>query len=198
MKQSVQIFAMFLLVSLTACSTMTVPITHPTHWASVIKADANLYKVDNKLYRSEQLIADDVATIHQQNIRTIINLRYFDRDDDQQVFNNQDIMLINEPLLTWRVRPVDIARVLYRIENAQSQGAVLVHCYHGADRTGIVVAMYRIIYQGWTIKDARQEMQQGNFGYHSVWKNLDELLNELSVLQVKSELERLRQTNKAK
>ncbi|WP_298945646.1 tyrosine-protein phosphatase [uncultured Campylobacter sp.] len=27
----------------------------------------------------------------------------------------------------------------------QKEGAVLVHCYHGADRTGIVVAMYRVI-----------------------------------------------------
>lgn len=181
---------------LTACATPSAPIIHPPHWADVIKADANLYKVDDKLYRSEQLMSDDVTAIDAQNIKTIINLRYFDRDDDHQLFDGKGMTLINQPLLTWRVRPAEIARVLYAIEREQDKGAVLVHCYHGADRTGIVVAMYRVIYQHWSIDEARQEMQQGNFGYHSVWKNLDRLLSDVGVLQVKNELERLRQSKK--
>lgn len=168
---------------------------NPPQWASIIKADANLYKVDDRLYRSEQPIADDVSSIYQQNIKTIINLRYFDRNDNQAIFGGQTIDLVNEPLLTWRVRPSDVARVLYAIERGQTKGAVLVHCYHGADRTGIVIAMYRIIYQNWTIEQARQEMQQGNFGYHSIWKNLDKLLSETHVAQVKIELQRLKSTS---
>lgn len=181
-----------LMLGLSACSTHQTPIAHQPHWASVIKKDANLYRVDDKLYRSEQLIADDVSDIHDQNIKTIINLRYFDRDDDRAIFDGQRVNLVNEPLLTWQVRSADIARVLYAIERGQDKGAVLVHCYHGADRTGIIIAMYRIIYQNWTIQDARQEMQQGDFGYHSVWKNLERLLDPVHVAQVKAHLQRLR------
>ena len=51
--------------------------------------------------------------------------------------------------------------------------------------------MYRIIYQNWTIEDARQEMKNGGFGYHSVWKNLDNLLSQDGVNKVKAELEKL-------
>lgn len=28
------------------------------------------------------------------------------------------------------------------------EGAILIHCHHGSDRTGAIVAMYRILYQG--------------------------------------------------
>ena len=44
-----------------------------------------------------------------------------------------------------RSKPAQIADVLRTIRERQKEGAVLVHCYHGADRTELVVAMYRLI-----------------------------------------------------
>lgn len=189
-----KIFTIFTLtLALSACMTAP-PITpRPDHWATELKADANFYQVDDKLYRSEQPIKDDVATIHHHNIKTIINLRQ-EQDDSSDLFGNA-ITLISEPLITWRVRPSDIARVLYAIEKHQKTGAVLVHCRHGADRTGVVMAMYRVIYQGVSIDDARAEMKHGDYGYHLIWKNLDNLLSETNVAQVKGELDRLKRAN---
>lgn len=181
-------------ICLNACTIKHPQITEdsrPKNWATMIKADANLHKVDRHLYRSEQPISDDKKTIEDLGIKTIINLRYFDRNDNQKVFADKQIKLINNPILTFKVKPIDIAKALYAIKQEQQNGAVLLHCYHGADRTGIVVAMYRIIYQNWAITDARTEMKQGGFGYHSVWKNLDNLLTEDGVNQVKAELEKL-------
>lgn len=40
---------------------------------------------------------------------------------------------------------MQIAEILRTICERQKEGTVLVHCYHGADRTGLVVAMYRVI-----------------------------------------------------
>ena len=85
-----------------------------------------------------------------------------------------------------------MAAALYQIEQGQKHGAVLVHCYHGADRTGIVIAFYRMIYQNWTPADAKAEMLQGGFGYHSVWKNLENLFTEETLAEVKTELAALR------
>lgn len=42
--------------------------------------------------------------------------------------------------------------------------SVLIHCLHGEDRTGIVIAAYRIKYQGWKLSDALTEMF--NLGFH--------------------------------
>lgn len=61
----------------------------------------------------------------------------------------------------------EVADILWQINNIKN-GAVLVHCYHGADRTGLIVASYRVIYQNWDLNEAKREMQQGPYGYHSV------------------------------
>lgn len=44
---------------------------------------------------------------------------------------------------------------------------VFIHCEHGADRTGLVIALYRVFYEGWTAKTAHDEMMKmghGNLG----------------------------------
>ena len=45
------------------------------HKATLIHADANLYKVDSLLYRSEQLVTEDKAIIKNIPIKSMINLR---------------------------------------------------------------------------------------------------------------------------
>ena len=183
-----------MLVGMTACTAAPTPKTsRPAHWAQSVKADANLYRIDDKLYRSEQPIADDIAAINAAQIRTIVNLRYFNRNRNADLFaQNPHIRLVNQPLMTWRVRPKDLAAALYQIEQGQKHGPVLVHCYHGADRTGTIVAMYRIVYHGLPIADALAEMKHERFGYHSIWRNLERLFTEEKVAQVKAELARLR------
>ena len=80
------------------------------HKATLIHADANLYKVDSLLYRSEQLVTEDKAIIKNIPIKSIINLRYFTRSGDKKIFSSSDnIKLINHPLLTWRIRAPEIA-----------------------------------------------------------------------------------------
>ncbi|MCP1659812.1 phosphatase domain-containing putative toxin [Neisseria perflava] len=141
----------------------------------------------------EQPIADDVAAIRQLGIQSVINLRYFDRNDDRQHLGGLGLNLINQPLKSWYITPKHIAQTLYLIEKAQQHGAVLIHCYHGADRTGLIAGMYRIVYQGWTVEAAKQEMIHGSYGYHSIWKNIANLFNEETVAQVKAHLAALRQ-----
>lgn len=191
-------------VSLAACAHITPkqhdlpPAVHTqqVHWAQLIDKSANLYRVDDRLYRSEQLTAVDVPQLANLGVRSVVNLRYFNRDADKQVLNNQPVRLINTPLLTWNITPKDIAHTLHTIRQAQADGAVLVHCYHGADRTGLIVAMYRVIYQNWSVDEAKREMQQGDFGYHSMWKNIDRLMSENGVLMVKAELDKLSNSQK--
>lgn len=63
---------------------------------------------------------------------------------------------------------------------------VLVHCWHGSDRTGAVVAAYRIVFQDWTPAAAADEFQHGGFGYHERWfPHLVSLLTTLDVAEVR-------------
>ncbi|WP_411712907.1 protein-tyrosine phosphatase family protein [Neisseria wadsworthii] len=60
-----------------------------SRWAVPVKQDANLYKVDARLYRSEQLVRDDIAQIERLGIQSIVNLRFFDRNDDRQLLEGR-------------------------------------------------------------------------------------------------------------
>lgn len=191
------LFTIFPLL-LTACSSIETAKTMPDNtekWAKEIDKEANLYRIDNKLFRSEQLIPENYSLLKQQGIKTLINLRFFDRDDDKQAFKNTDLILINTPLLTWHITPKEVASVLWQIEQNQKQGAVLVHCYHGADRTGLISAMYRIIYQHWTLEDAKKEMMEGPYGFHSIWKNIEHSFTEDNLSEIKQELVGLRKSD---
>ncbi len=44
---------------------------------------------------------------------------------------------------------------------------VYVHCDHGVDRTGMVLAAYRIQVDGWTFERAYEEMR--SHGFHEEW-----------------------------
>lgn len=146
---------------------------------------ANLQRLDSHFYRSAQPTAAQAAALRQLGIRTVINLRYFDRDHDRRALAGEPLTLLNQPLLTWAIQPADIARVLRLIRERQRFGPVLLHCYHGADRTGLLSAYYRVIYQGWPPERARREMVAGGFGFHSLWRRLPELLNDEPVAQVR-------------
>lgn len=166
-------------------------VVRSERWATPVKHDANLYRIDDKLYRSEQPVAEDGEAIVKLGIQSVINLRFFDRNDDDHL-KVHGLTLLNRPLLSWSIKPKEIAEILYLIEKQQQNGAVLIHCYHGADRTGLIAGMYRIIYQGWSVEEAKAEMQHGPYGYHSIWKNIAKLFTEEKVKQVKTHLEALR------
>jgi protein tyrosine/serine phosphatase len=42
-------------------------------------------------------------------------------------------------------------------------GHVFFHCYHGADRTGVVAACYRIAHDGWPLERALAELDDHRF-----------------------------------
>jgi tyrosine-protein phosphatase SIW14 len=75
---------------------------------------------------------------------------------------------------------IDLQRALSLIADPSNQ-PVYVHCHRGSDRTGIVVAAYRIRYDGWTIQDTFEEMKR--YGHRNIllfwWKNrLKAFVNE--------------------
>lgn len=160
---------------------------------AVLLARTNhLHEVTPTLYRSEQLDQDDTALLQALNIRTIINLRYFNRDDDHRHFGHTDIRIINIPLLTWDIEAEEMAQVLYTIEQSEKYGNVLVHCYHGEDRTGLTIGLYRIFYQNWSAADAEAEMRR--YGYNRIWRNIPRFYKPKKLAAVRRALEALRRS----
>ena len=65
---------------------------------------------------------------------------------------------------------------------------ILIHCKHGADRTGVMCAMYRIIEQGWSKQEALDELLNGGYGFHTVFKNIPEYIKNVDIEKIKSKL----------
>ena len=63
-----------------------------------------------------------------------------------------------------------------------------MHCLHGADRTGVIIAIYRIIYQGWTKSQAIDEMENGGFNFHSIFFNIPAYINNADIPVIKAAL----------
>ncbi|ONG41564.1 hypothetical protein BKE30_03780 [Alkanindiges hydrocarboniclasticus] len=144
----------------------------PLDWATSIDQTSNFYKVTPTLYRSEQPNRLNVSALEKLNIQTVINLRDWHSDD--KLLGKTGIRLIRIPIKTWNIHDWQIAQALVEIEKGSQYGNVLVHCQHGADRTGLIIAMHRIIYQHWPIEKAKLEMKQGGYGFHGIWKNIEQ------------------------
>ena len=83
-------------------------------------------------------------------------------------------------MMAFNPKEKHIVRFLKLIANKDG-GPYFVHCMHGADRTGLLCASYRVAVQGWTKREAIREMVEGGFGFHKIWNNLKAFLLKLNI-----------------
>ncbi len=143
----------------------------PTEWAERIPLEGvgNLHRVSPLLYRSERPTRQGMINLKALGIKTVINLRALHSDLGKLA--GTGLVEKRLKIRTWSVDDRHVIEVL-RILRKKEDGPFLIHCQHGADRTGLMTAMYRIVEQGWTKEAALKEMTEGGYGYHSMWKNI--------------------------
>jgi protein tyrosine phosphatase (PTP) superfamily phosphohydrolase (DUF442 family) len=160
----------------------------PAHWARPMQMEGvpNLYKVSDTLYRSAQPSAEGMKNLKVMGIETIINLRSFHSDRDE--IGGTGLAYEHIPMKAWHPEEEDAVEFLQIVTNPK-RCPVLVHCQHGADRTGTMCALYRVAVDGWTKEEALKEMMQGGFGFHGIWENLIQWINGLDIEGIKKRAE---------
>ncbi len=155
-------------------------------WATQVEQPGlpNLHRVSPHLYRCAQPTSAGLHAAEKLGIKTVISLRAFHSDTDEAQSTKLQIERIR--FNTWHPENEDVVRFL-KLVTQTNNGPYLVHCLHGADRTGTMIAIYRMAVQGWKREDAIQEMTRGEFGYHAVWVNLIRYLNKLDVDALRKE-----------
>lgn len=158
----------------------------PSSWAQPSKLGGvpNLHQVSTNLYRSAQPTAQGMQNLKQMGVETIVNLRSFHSDRD--MIGQTGLGYEHIYMKAWHPEQKEIVRFLQIVTNPK-RTPVLVHCQHGADRTGTMCALYRIVVEGWTKKEAIQEMTKGDFGFHEIWDNLPGWINDLDVDSIRKE-----------
>lgn len=157
----------------------------PSEWA-VAQMNPKLHNffcVTPALYRCAQPDAAGMQAIAALGIVTVVNLRAFHHDRDELMGTN----LLSEELSikTWHIEDEDVIRVL-RICCDPAKQPVLIHCQYGADRTGVMCCLYRVVVQDWDKKAAIREMTDGGYGFWPHWTNIIHYVEEVDVTRLKA------------
>lgn len=133
---------------------------HKARWAEPIAIEGvpNLYCFGPGLYRGAQPTQNGFEKLQKLGIKTIINLRSFHSDKEEV----QKLCVSYEQIYmkAWHAEKEDVVRFL-GIVTDPSRLFIFVHCHHGSDRTGLMVAAYRVVVTGWTKEQAIWEMVEG-------------------------------------
>ena len=119
----------------------------------------NFHQVNEQLYRGAQPLKDGMQRLAALGIKTVINLRRSNEGTRREETEARaaGLRYFNVPMRDLS-RPTDeqVEHVLTIIKDPQNW-PVFVHCNHGRDRTGLIVACYRISHDGWTSARAKAE-----------------------------------------
>nr|WP_298995500.1 dual specificity protein phosphatase family protein [uncultured Allomuricauda sp.] len=144
-----------------------------------------MHRLNDSVYRSEQPSKKGFKELEALGIKTSINFRR--NKDDVKKAKGTALELIHMPLKTAELTERDIVNALRAIKDAKKP--VLVHCWHGSDRTGAIMAAYRVVFENWSKEDAISELRKPELGYHEKWyPNVIDLISNLDKKQIVKEL----------
>ena len=127
----------------------------------------NFHQVSPTFFRGAQPTQNGFELLAKQGVKTIINLRAADEKSgaEKQWAQAAGLRYFNVPFKGYG-RPTDaqVQEVLTVIETVENQ-PVFLHCKRGKDRTGTIVACYRIAHDQWTREKALAEAKSLRLGW---------------------------------
>lgn len=125
-------------------------------------------EIEPGLARGGQPSEDGLAFLRERGTRTVISFRK--NPGERRRLERMGIAYVEIPLHAGLFRatpPTDEqVRQFLEVVRDSSRRPVFVHCRHGKDRTGAMVALYRIEACGWTAEEAVAEMRAFGFSKH--------------------------------
>ena len=177
-------FAMLLSAGLTFAGDTNQVASRPANWAIPLTRPglSNFYEVTTNLYRGAQPSAEGMKELRAMGVKTVLNLRSY--HSDHGLVSSGELKLARLHMKPWHAEDEDVVAFL-KIASNTNNLPMFVHCQRGADRTGMICAMYRIVFCGWTKEAAIQEMENGGFHFYPGWKNIVEYINKVDVDELK-------------
>ena len=154
-----------------------------TKWARPVESVTitNFFQVDDGVYRCGQPDAQGFVELEEMGIKEVLNLRNF--HSDFNLAKDTKLVLHRVRMSASNSNYNELVRALRIIKNRE--GPIVIHCWHGSDRTGIVIALYRLVFQDWTKEEAVDELINGGYGYHSIYKNIIIFIQDVDIIMLK-------------
>lgn len=99
------------------------------------------------LYRGGQPTEAGFAFLRLRGIKTVVNLR--EEDDERSLVEKMGMRYVHLPTSAWDPIPEKAIQTFFRLMGDPASRPVFVHCERGADRTGAMIGLYRVAFQGW-------------------------------------------------
>ncbi len=188
-RKATGLLSLVLALSLGPGSVLASPpaLPRPAAWATAIMAGGveNLYRVEPGLFRSAQPTSAGFRELAALGVKAILDVA--GGEGDVPAARGTDLKLLHVPMSAFGLRDDRVVKAL-RILTDPANRPLVIHCQHGADRTGAIVALYRVVVQGWSKADALREMDEGGFHHSFLWRNLDDYVLRANVEALRREL----------
>lgn len=127
----------------------------------------NFHQVNDHLYRGAQPTDTGFRHLAEIGVKTVLDLRESDSRSaaEERLVHSLGMQYVNVPM-SGLTPPTEaqIEKILAVLQD-HSYGTVFVHCRRGADRTGAVIAAYRIEHDGWSNVQALQEAKADGMAF---------------------------------
>lgn len=127
----------------------------------------NFGRVNEHLYRGAQPEPSAYAALKRMGIDTVVKLDNEVQPDEKRLAETQGLRFVNLPWNGEGLPSHEQVVTFLTLMHDHPDYHVFVHCRVGADRTGVMVALYRMEFDRWTPAQAESEMFQ--FHYHHMF-----------------------------
>lgn len=158
----------------------------PDTWAVAVSGTSvgNLYRIEPGLFRSAQPTSAGFRELEAMGVKSVLCVS---GEDDSAAARGTKLKTFHVPMTAWGLRDGRVLEALKILADPANRPLV-IHCQHGADRTGAIVALYRVLVQGWDKAEAVREMNEGGFHHSSLWRNLDRYVLGTDVASLRGKL----------
>lgn len=121
----------------------------------------NLGEVTPTLYRGAQPTKEGFEQLAKMHVAVVVDLRG-NREDERETVTALGMKYVPIPWFCMRPTDAVIAQFLGLLRD-NPRKRIFVHCNTGIDRTGMMIAAYRMADERWTAAEAMKEMKAFGF-----------------------------------
>ncbi len=164
MRKSIQLSFLLILVLAISPSGFAEP-ERDALFEKLKKTTYNFREATPTIYRSGLVSKEAVPYLKELGIKTVLT---FDNNpkrvaEERKFLEKAGIKSISIPWSGWDDPNNETIREIHKIMESPDNQPILVHCKHGQERTGVVMATWRISRQNWNVDQAYGEMKACGF-----------------------------------
>ncbi len=155
-------------------------------WAVPVDAKIveNLFRIDSGVYRCAQPDAAAFSELKQMGVKEVLSLRFWHGNDKHAA--GTGLTLHRVKMMAGNCDWDKVVEALRIIKDRK--GPIVIHCKHGSDRTGLITAMYRIVFQEWSKEAAIEELENGGYGFHTIYANIPSFIRNADIEVLKKKV----------